>query len=301
MRNFMSKFSLGSVGDIFSGGLSAVGNFFNSGNLSSNGISSLLMAGAGAYTGNPALMTTGIVGLGQDYLNGQVNMAQARALSDMKLDRELQLADKELSVNSQLQNEAFRYNQQLAEQDYQRNIEMWNYQNEYNSPTQQMARLRAAGLNPNLVYGGGNVSGLTTSNAPEMSSATYSPAQYRAPSYEALRLSKVSSYQQLENQALQNEKIRQNIKLAERDADRSDRIADAQIENLKSMYGLRDAELGVRHGEVTARQQEVKEQNAWRRYQDDLDAYERNIKSLPYGLRQDYEKKHRKPMYMDYL
>lgn len=31
----------------------------------------------------------------------------------------------------------------------------WTMQNEYNSPTSQMARLREAGLNPNLVYGKG--------------------------------------------------------------------------------------------------------------------------------------------------
>lgn len=31
----------------------------------------------------------------------------------------------------------------------------WNMQNDYNSPAGQMARLRAAGLNPNLVYGNG--------------------------------------------------------------------------------------------------------------------------------------------------
>lgn len=31
--------------------------------------------------------------------------------------------------------------------------EMWNKQNEYNTPTAQMNRLKSAGLNPNLVYG----------------------------------------------------------------------------------------------------------------------------------------------------
>ena len=35
------------------------------------------------------------------------------------------------------------------------NLEMWNRQNQYNHPVQQMARLKQAGLNPNLVYGGG--------------------------------------------------------------------------------------------------------------------------------------------------
>lgn len=34
-------------------------------------------------------------------------------------------------------------------------LKMWNLQNEYNTPLAQMDRLRAAGLNPNLVYGGG--------------------------------------------------------------------------------------------------------------------------------------------------
>lgn len=38
---------------------------------------------------------------------------------------------------------------------------MWEQSNEYNSPVNQMARLKAAGLNPNLVYGSGNVSGNT--------------------------------------------------------------------------------------------------------------------------------------------
>ena len=40
-----------------------------------------------------------------------------------------------------------------AEKAYQRNIDMWNKQNAYNSPAAQMARLEAAGLNPNLAYG----------------------------------------------------------------------------------------------------------------------------------------------------
>lgn len=59
---------------------------------------------------------------------------------------------------------------QENEKAYQRNLQMWNLQNEYNSPTQQMARLRTAGLNPNLVYGNGAV-GNTTGNYPQ-----YEPA-----------------------------------------------------------------------------------------------------------------------------
>lgn len=50
---------------------------------------------------------------------------------------------------------------------YQRQVddarENWRMQNEYNSPTAQMERLKAAGLNPNLIYGSG--SGAASGNA----------------------------------------------------------------------------------------------------------------------------------------
>ena len=47
-------------------------------------------------------------------------------------------------------------NLQLTNLAYQKDLEQWNRQNEYNSPSQQMARLSSAGLNPNLVYGNGS-------------------------------------------------------------------------------------------------------------------------------------------------
>ena len=44
----------------------------------------------------------------------------------------------------------FMYNKQRQDAQFD-----WNQQNQYNSPEQQMNRLRQAGLNPNLVYGKG--------------------------------------------------------------------------------------------------------------------------------------------------
>lgn len=46
------------------------------------------------------------------------------------------------------------YNVQKAD-----NLEFWNMQNAYNSPAEQMARFKAAGLNPNLIYGQQNTAG----------------------------------------------------------------------------------------------------------------------------------------------
>jgi len=65
-------------------------------------------------------------------------------------------------------------NKQLAEYQWRRSQEAWNQQNEYNSPTAQLERLKEAGLNTNLLYGGSpsSVSGKATEmpkyNAPKL-------------------------------------------------------------------------------------------------------------------------------------
>lgn len=61
-----------------------------------------------------------------------------------------------------------------AELAYQRSLEQWNRQNQYNSPQAQMQRFVAAGLNPHLIYGQGNSGNASTPPA-------YQPAnmQYR--------------------------------------------------------------------------------------------------------------------------
>ena len=62
-------------------------------------------------------------------------------------------------------------NIQLAREQRQWDLDMWNRQNEYNNPKNQMLRLSAAGLNPNLVYGSGSVSGNVTGSPPKASVA----------------------------------------------------------------------------------------------------------------------------------
>lgn len=53
-------------------------------------------------------------------------------------------------------------NKQLAEYQYSKDLEMWERGNAYNSPSAQMARLKEAGLNPNLVYGNGATGNMAT-------------------------------------------------------------------------------------------------------------------------------------------
>lgn len=57
-------------------------------------------------------------------------------------------------------------NKELAQYQFDLNKQQWEAENEYNSPVAQMQRLKEAGLNPNLVYGNGSVSGNTTTAGP---------------------------------------------------------------------------------------------------------------------------------------
>lgn len=55
--------------------------------------------------------------------------------------------------------------------------EFWNMQNQYNSPQEQMKRLQAAGLNPNLVYG--QSSGGAAGQAERIKTPDLSPEAHR--------------------------------------------------------------------------------------------------------------------------
>lgn len=63
-------------------------------------------------------------------------------------------------------------NKQLSEYGYSKDLEMWNLQNQYNSPLAQMERLKAAGLNPNLIYGSGSASSGNASQMPRYNAPT---------------------------------------------------------------------------------------------------------------------------------
>lgn len=74
----------------------------------------------------------------------------------------LSLAGGYLYDQNKQQNEA---NKKAVDRANAYDMYTWDLQNQYNDPVHQMARLKAAGLNPNLVYGSGNVTGNTTGQA----------------------------------------------------------------------------------------------------------------------------------------
>lgn len=56
----------------------------------------------------------------------------------------------------------YKYQSKLQEKQNEYNLNMWNLQNEYNSPQAQMKRYEEAGLNPALIYSQGNPGNATS-------------------------------------------------------------------------------------------------------------------------------------------
>lgn len=138
--------------------------------------------------------------------------------------------DKSLTAQSNENAKARQYNLQLAEKQNQWNVEQWNRENAYNSPSAQMQRLKEAGLNPDMMMGGG-ISNTSTSSPQMTSGASASPMDWSS-------LANKRSAADTALQTLEIAQARANV-----------RKTEAEVENLGNQndvfdkYGLDMAEL----------------------------------------------------------
>lgn len=95
----------------------------------------------------------------------------------------------------------------------------WHRQNAYNHPTQQMQRLKEAGLNPNMVYGGG---------ATTLAQPIHSP-QAKAPDVETIPQA-LGQYVDLQNKGLQKNNMQNALKIQEEEI----KNKEAQRKNLEA-------------------------------------------------------------------
>ena len=83
-----------------------------------------------------------------------------------------------------LARENMQWQQQENERAYQRDIDFWNMQNQYNSPEAQRQRLEEAGFNPNMAFGNGvkattgNASGNVSMNPAQAITPALQPYQF---------------------------------------------------------------------------------------------------------------------------
>ena len=109
-------------------------------------------------------------------VGGLVN-AGASVYSQVQTNKNI---DKQLAAQKE-ENQATReYNLNLAKQHNQWSIEQWNRENAYNTPSAQMERAKAAGLNADMLYGNGTLQNAAASSPQMTSGAPATPMDWSA-------------------------------------------------------------------------------------------------------------------------
>lgn len=120
----------------------------------------------------------------------------------------------------------------------------WNMQNWYNSPQSQMRRLKAAGLNPNLVYGSGSV-GNSAQGVRSSGTGSYSP---RAPQVDLGGVA-MQAYQS-KYMDVQRQNLEKNWELME------ERKRLMQAQAIKTLSDVDKNKLGIARGEFDLAQRQ---------------------------------------------
>lgn len=148
------------------------------------------------------------------------------------------------------------YNKELAAYQNRMNVAQWQRENEYNSPENQMKRLKAAGLNPDLMYQNG-ASGLTAASSPAMTAgAASSPT-------DVSNLANKKTVGQIVTEGLDNAQRAANIALTRAQAKKTD--AETTGQNLKNqnILALDEASLKKMYSDadLNKKQMEVADAN----------------------------------------
>lgn len=119
------------------------------------------------------------------------------------------------------------------------NLSDWNMQNEYNLPQNQMARLKAAGLNPALVYGNG-----TNTNADSPKPASMQGYNPDTPKVDSQAIGQtIGNFYATKTMALQESILQQNL----RNAQKAESLTDAHT--LESLAKTGATNVGTKRAE----------------------------------------------------
>lgn len=112
--------------------------------------------------------------------------------------------------------------------------DLWREQAVYNTPANQVARLRAAGLNPNLIYGSGSANTGNISTLPQVFKKEYSYDFAKAIDKAAVFMQMKNLDEQNKNLQEQNYNLREQSKKISADTKRANVQAD--VEKLQLDY-----------------------------------------------------------------
>lgn len=154
-----------------------------------------------------------------------------------------------MNINKQVseqrkENQANRdWNLNLAKMQNNWNIEQWNRENAYNSPAAQMARYKAAGLNPDLMYGQQNLSAAS----PEMTAGEGSQPT------DVSNLANKRTIGDIVSQAATTRLTNAQAKLAESQANKTDAETTGQTINNEWLPQLLKGQTDINEADVKQR------------------------------------------------
>ena len=140
-----------------------------------------------------------------DPVTGQVILGVANTFSQAQTNQQ----------NVQMNEQNNRLQVGLQYQQNQFNQQMWNQNNVYNSPVNQMDRLRKAGLNPALAYGG-NVANVSQGQVQQQQTAKTNPSFKQAPQFDSQIANVMLQQRQLDQQENLNQSIIEDNKASAR-------------------------------------------------------------------------------------
>lgn len=117
-------------------------------------------------------------------------------------------------TNLKIARENNKAQMELAQYQADRNLELWNMNNEYNTPEAQMERYKEAGLNPNLIYGSGSASaGNSSSPAKGYDAPTLQRAEVQnyMPQAAQIFMNGVQQAVNIQKTQAETDAVRQNI------------------------------------------------------------------------------------------
>lgn len=98
---------------------------------------------------------------------------------------------------------SYQFSREMYERTKNDNLAFWDQQNKYNAPAAQMQRLKEAGLNPNLVYGGSGPSG----QASPIQTPDVQSAQFRSPDFSGAFSQSASNLAEFQNMEIRQAQL----------------------------------------------------------------------------------------------
>lgn len=119
-------------------------------------------------------------------------------------------------------------NRRMQERQYEMQKEMWNMTNEYNSPSNEVSRLRAAGINPNSALGN-----VIQPAQPLNGAAGQSPSQSSTVNPFSAMLDSMLTAEQIKGQSIENKYRPEQIDAAIKEAVASSRLSNQKASEIQ--------------------------------------------------------------------